>query len=97
MKYQNNSAKGVVIPVKRNVANEVASTSWIKFHPGEVKDIPEEAIAVAEANGLTKVEDTKEELKEEKPEVAEESTVEAEVSAIADTLVETKQVKRKRK
>jgi len=89
MKYQNNSTKGVVIPVKRNVADEVASTSWIKFQSGEVKDIPEEAIAVAEANGLTKVEETKpKELK---------SPVEAEESAIGDTPVETKQVKRKRK
>lgn len=94
MKYQNNSAKGVVIPVKRNVANEVASTSWIKFHAGEVKDIPEEAIATAEANGLTKVEESKEPKEETKEK---ESPVEAEVSEIGKTQVETKQVKKKRK
>jgi hypothetical protein len=86
MKYQNNSTEGIVIPVRRISGDELASTSWIKFHPGEIKEVPEHAILAANAHGLTKVDST-----------VEESPVEAEVSVIADTPIETKKIKKSKK
>jgi len=94
MKYQNNTSGGVVIPVKKpQIENEIADTEWIKFHVGDIKEVPEQAIAAAEANGLTKV-DSIEETVEEKPKDEPKAKVKATESKVGKTKVETKKVEK---
>ena len=93
MKYQNNTSEGIVIPFRKpQEENEIADTGWIKFHPDEVKEVPEQAYETAEKHGLTKV-DSKDEPAEAK---TEEVKVEAEEYKIGKTKVETKKVKKRK-
>lgn len=79
MKYQNNTSVGVVIPVKMpKLAHELANVAWVKFKPGEIKEVPERATETAEKHGLTKVE----------------VEVKAMESSIGKTKVETKKKKK---
>lgn len=95
MKYQNNTSEGVVIPIKKaQVEDELSSIGWIKFHPGDIKEVPEQAHETAEKHGLTKV-DSVEEVAEVET-LAEDTEVEAEESKIGETKVETKKVRKKK-
>tara|TARA_R100001530_G_scaffold40811_2_gene31346 strand:- start:84 stop:299 length:216 start_codon:yes stop_codon:yes gene_type:complete len=51
MEYKNNTTSGIKVPVK----SDDSPVSWLTFHPGDSKEVPEKASNAAELLGLDKV------------------------------------------
>lgn len=82
MKYINKLETGLKFPVKQN-----GVISWITVKQGQVIDLPNSIQTEALLQGLTIYEETKK---------VEEQIVEPEISSVGKTIVETKQVKKKK-
>ena len=90
MEYKNNTQNGIKVPFQQGGLKPVG---YVTFHPGDIKEVPENARNAALLLGLEehKEEPKEMEQKQEEPKKKKEE-VKAFKSSVKKTVVETKQI-----